>query len=280
MPGIFVGPSEQCRRNGSSLDWSNTVIQVGDTLGIMRGRHVFHVGFQFIRERMDDSFGAPLGHFGMSGKYTGSPDSDFYLGLVNDEGQFFSNGGSIRPDVWGQRSTLFGAFVQDDWRVTSNLTLNMGLRYQLHTPWTEAQGRQINYGIYSGQPYYPAGSRLPASITFPGLQPQPDSNKALYKGYYGIGDWQPRLGLAYTPRFLHGKTVVRAAFTASDYLEGTGNNLRPTINIPFSVRLQFTNVIPPGVPGYNPTKLQIQNGIPSPPGRRSIRWSDPEYLGA
>ena len=263
LPGIFVGPSGSVGGTGS-LDWSNTVIQVGDTLGIMRGRHVFHVGFQFIRERIDDSFGAPLGHFGMSGKFTGSPDSDFYLGLVNDEGKFFSNGGSISPDVWGQRSTLFGAFVQDDWRVTSNLTLNMGLRYQLHTPWTEAQGRQINYGIYSGQPYYPAGSRLPASITFPGLQPQPDSNKALYKGYYGIGDWQPRLGLAYTPRFLHGKTVVRAAFTASDYLEGTGNNLRPTINIPFSVRLQFTNVIPPGVPGYNPTKLQIQNGIPSP----------------
>jgi hypothetical protein len=265
LPGIFVGPSSSVGGVGSLLGWSNTVIQVGDTLGITRGRHVFHVGFQFIRERMDDSFAnALMGVFGMSGTYTGSADSDFYLGMVNGEQQFFSNGGSTSPGVWGQRSTLFGAFAQDDWRVTSNLTLNLGLRYQLHTPWTEARGRQMNYGIYSGQPYYPAGSRLPASITFPGLQPKPDSNKALYQGYYGIGDWQPRLGIAYTPGFLHRKTVLRAAFTASDYLEGTGNNLRPTVNIPFSVQLQFSNVIPPGVPGYNPTNLQIQNGIPSP----------------
>ena len=106
LPPIFVGPSSSVGGTGS-LDWSNTVIQVGDTLGIMRGRHVFHVGFQFIRERIDDSFAtAPLGYFGMSGKYTGSPDSDFYLGLVNDEGKFFSNGGSNSPDVWGQRSSL------------------------------------------------------------------------------------------------------------------------------------------------------------------------------
>jgi Carboxypeptidase regulatory-like domain/TonB dependent receptor len=265
LPGIFVGPSSSVGGAGSLLDWSNTVIQVGDTLGIARGRHVFHVGFQFIRERMDDSFAtALLGYFSMSGAYTGSPDSDFYLGMANGEGQSFSNGGSTSPDVWGQRSTLFGAFAQDDWRVTSNLTLNLGSRYQLHTPWTEARGRQINYGIYSGQPYYPAGSRLPASITFPGLEPEPDPNRALYNGYYGIGDWQPRFGIAYTPSFLHRKTVLRAAFTASDYLEGTGNNLRPTINIPFSEKLQVTNVIPPGVPGYNPTKLQIDDGIPSP----------------
>jgi Carboxypeptidase regulatory-like domain/TonB dependent receptor len=265
LPLIVLGPSTNVGGAGGVLSWSNTVIQVGDTLDIARGRHVFHVGFQFIRERIDDSF-APVraGYFLMSGAYTGSQDSDFYLGMVTREAQSFSNGGSTSPDVWGQRSTLFGAFAQDDWRVTPNLTLNLGLRYQLHTPWTEARGRQINYGIYSGQPYYPAGSRLPASITFPGLQPEPDPNKALYNGYYGIGDWQPRLGIAYTPGFLHGTTVVRATFTASDYLEGTGNGLRPTINIPFSVNLQFTNVIPPGVPGYNPTKLQIDNGIPSP----------------
>ena len=265
LPAIFVFPSSSVGGTGAVVGWSNTVIQVGDTLDMTRGRHVFHVGFQLLRERMDDSFAnALMGVFGMSGTYTGSADSDFYLGMVNGEQQFFSNGGSTSPEVWGQRSTVFGAFAQDDWRVTSNLTLNVGLRYQLHTPWTEAQGRQVNYGIYTGQPYYPAGTRLPASITFPGLQPAPDSNKALYSGYYGIGNWQPRIGIAYTPGFLHGKTVLRAAFTASDYLEGTGNNLRPTVNIPYSVQLQFTNVIPPGIPGYNPTKLQIANGIPSP----------------
>ena len=41
--------------------------------------------------------------------------------------------------------------------MTSNLTVNLGLRYQIHTPWTEAQGRQINYGIYSGGALLPGG---------------------------------------------------------------------------------------------------------------------------
>ena len=62
------------------------------------------------------------------------------------------------------------------------------------------------------EPYYPAGSRLPGSITFPGLQPEPDRNKALYKGYYGIGDWQPRLGIAYTPRFLRQEGSPRRVY--------------------------------------------------------------------
>jgi hypothetical protein len=266
LPFIGIGPSSSVGGAGTILNWSNTVIQVGDTLVITRGRHVFHVGFQFLRERMDDAFANfPMGYYVMGGAYTGSADSDFYLGMVNFEGQFFSNGGSSSSlEVWGQRSSVFGAFVQDDWRVTSNLTLNLGLRYQVRTPWTEVEGRQVNYGIYSGQPYYPVGSDLPTSITFPGLQPEANYNQALYNGYYGIGNWQPRIGIAYTPGLLHGKTVFRAAFTASDYLEGTGNNLRLPVNIPFSVQLQFTNVIPPGIPGYDPAQLQIANGIPSP----------------
>ena len=266
LPGIAIGPSSYIGGAGSIQDWSNTVIQVGDSLGITRDNHVIHVGFQLLRERLNDAF-APFvqGFYFMSGSYTGSPDSDFYLGMVNSERQYFSNGGaSTSPEVWGQRSTVFGAFAQDNWRVTSSLTLNLGLRYQVHTPWTEVEGRQLNYDIYTGQPYYPAGSRVPSSIAFPGLQPVPDSNKALYRGYYGIGTWQPRLGIAYAPVFLHGKTVFRAAFTASDYLEGTGNALRLPMNIPFNVQLQFNNVIPPGLPGYNPAQLRIGYGIPSP----------------
>jgi hypothetical protein len=265
LPGIVVGPSSSVGGPGSILNWSNTVIQVGDTLDITGGRHLFHVGFQFLRERLDDAFASsPAGYFIMRGTYTGSQDSDFYLGMVQSETQTSSTNDSSNVEVWGQRSTVFGAFVQDNWRLTSNLTLNLGLRFQVHTPWTEVEGRQVNYGIYTGQPYYPAGGSLPGSITFPGLQPTPDSTKALYNSYYGVGAWQPRLGIVYTPGFMNGKTVLRAAVTASDYLEGTGNALRLPINVPFNVRLQFNNVIPPGIPGYDPTRLQIAAGIPLP----------------
>ena len=54
------------------------------------------------------------------------------------------------------------------------------------------------------------------------------------RGSYGPKDLQPRLGFAYTPGWSGGHTVFRGAFTISDYLEGTGTNLRLPINAPFN----------------------------------------------
>jgi len=267
LQAINIGPSSSVGGAGIIQDWSNTVIQAEDTLDWTHGRQTTHFGFQFIRERMDDFYAGNNGLEGfytMGGTYSGSGDTDFYLGMVNTEGQYFSAGGSSNPEIWGQRSSVLGGFVQDDWRVTPNITLNLGLRFQAHTPWTEAFGREVNFNPISGQPLFPAGHPLPTAIPYPGLTPQADNSQALYNGYYGIGDWQPRIGVAYTPGFLHGKTVIRAAVTASDYLEGTGNNLRPTLNAPYSFQVQFVNLVPFGDPNYNPAALQIAAGVPPP----------------
>jgi hypothetical protein len=140
------------------------------------------------------------------------------------------------------------------------LALNFGLRYQAHTPWTEAHGRQVDFNPISGQPLYPAGSNFP-SVTFPGLQPVADSNKALYNGYYGIADLEPRLGFAYTPGGGQGKIVIRGAYTLSDYLEGTGNALRNTLNIPYNIQMQLDNFCSGGTAGCNPAQLLITNPL-------------------
>jgi Carboxypeptidase regulatory-like domain len=261
---IDLGPSTGIGGAGNIQNWSDTVIQASDNLTLTHGRHVIQTGFQFLRQRMDDFYSGNAGILGdryFGGNFTGAPDSDFYLGMLNTSAQYFPSitGGTGEP-AWGQRSSIFGAYGEDNWRAMPGLELNYGLRYQAHTPWTEAHGQQLNFDPISGQPLYPSDSTLP-TVAFPGLQPQADSNQALYNGYYGIADFEPRLGFAYTTHGGQGRTVIRGAYTLSDYLEGTGNALRPTLNIPFNIQMQLDNFCSGGTTGCNPAQLLITNPL-------------------
>jgi hypothetical protein len=92
------------------------------------------------------------------------------------------------------------------------------LRYEAHTPWIESNNQQSNFNPVTGEIEY-AG--------------QDGNSRALYNGTYGGKDFQPRLGFAWTPGWSGGHTVFRGAFTVSDYLEGTGTNLRLPLNPPY-----------------------------------------------
>jgi hypothetical protein len=218
--------------------FGDTVIHYEDTIIYTKGTHTMHIGFQGYRYRIDTFYSGNNGEAGtilFNGQYTtsstttkpgngsGIPEADFLLGLP-DEIQGGVNGGT-----WGQRSNSLAAFFQDDWRVTPNLTLNLGLRWELHTPWDEVKNRQANFNLVTGQEYL-SGQTCPYN----------DCN-ALYNQYNGITNFQPRLGIAWTPG--GGKLVVRSGYTMSNYLEGTGTNLRLPINPPFAVEHddQYTN---------------------------------------
>ena len=185
------------------------------------------------------------------------------------------NGRGIVGGTWGQRSNIYGTYVQDDWRVSSTLTLNIGLRFQAHTPWGEVHGQQDNFGLFSGTPEFASAKDIPAGVIFPGNQPVITGNSALYNGYYGITDWQPRLGIAWTPEFLHGKTVFRASYTTSDYLEGTGTNLRLPLNPPFGTE-DFTDYST----YRRPTPDEAVRRSDAVSGRRSVRLSHASRLGS
>jgi hypothetical protein len=227
----------------------DTVFQYEDNVSITRGKHTLKLGFQYFRQRLNTYYSGNngvAGFFNFTGFYTGSADADMWLGDAQQ------NGRGIIGGTWGQRSNVFGVYAQDDWRVTSHLTVNLGLRYQAHTPWGEVHNQQDNFGLFSGTPEFATAKSIPAGVIFPGNQPVITGNSAGYNGYYGITDWQPRIGIAWTPEFLHDKTVVRAAFTTSDYLEGTGTNLRLPLNPPFGTE-DFTDYST--VAGPPPTKL-------------------------
>jgi hypothetical protein len=202
---------------GSQQLFASTVIQGEDTLVITKGRHTIHTGFQIFRERINVYYAGNNGNqgqIGFTGQYSGTGETDFFLGLPASYG-----GGSAQDGTWGQRSTIFAGFVQDDFHVSRSLTLNIGLRYENHTPWVEVDNRQANFGLYSGTVYI-AGQSCPFS-----------NCRALYNSYNAGYDFQPRVGFAWTPG-TNGKTVFRGAYTLSSYLEGTGTNLRLPMNPP------------------------------------------------
>ena len=150
--------------------FADTVIQYEDTLIWTKGSHTMQFGFQGYRYRVDTFYSGNnglAGTFLFNGQYTsgvpgerassangGIAEADFLLGLP-DEIQGGVNGGT-----WGQRSNSLAAFYQDDWRVTPNLTLNLGLRWELHTPWGEVDNRQANFNLVTGQEYI-AGQTCP-----------------------------------------------------------------------------------------------------------------------
>ena len=206
--------------------FANTTFHYADNLTIIRGKHMMKTGAQLLRQWINAYYASNSGRSGFidsNGRFTAQNainpsgtligEADFMLGLPDNLGQGLQSG------TWGQRAIVPGIYFQDDWRVTNNLTLNLGLRWEYHSPWIEVDNRQSNFGMYSGQLYL-AGQSCPFS-----------NCRALYNSFKK--DFQPRLGFAYNPDMLNKKLVIRGAYTISSFLEGTGTNLRETLNPPY-----------------------------------------------
>jgi hypothetical protein len=212
----------------STQSFDDHVWQFEDSLSWTRGRHNLKFGGQFSRQIIKTFYAGNNGELGLmdfDGRFTnasattpvsntGDGGADFVLGLPFQVGRGVSTG-----KTWEQSSNIIGVYAQDTWRITDRLTLNLGLRYEAHTPWVETNDEQANYNFGTG------------NIDLAG---QNGASRALYNGFYGGRNFQPRIGFAWTPERFGGHTVIRGAFTISSYLEGTGTNLRLTLNAPFT----------------------------------------------
>ena len=154
------------------------------------------------------------GQFTFNGQFTGntgttggSAAADFLLGLPQDVQQ--GNGGGGNKYL---RNGLYGIFGQDNWRIKDNLTLNLGLRYELTTARGTNNGQDVNFDLITGTPKVGFG----------------------YNTYKGIDNFQPRLGLAWQPKWSWARnSVVRAAYGISTFMEANGVNNLPYQNPPF-----------------------------------------------
>ena len=119
------------------------VVQASDTLTWLRGKHTVKGGFdlQYVEYVDQISFfdGEEFGRYEFDGSYTGHAFADFLLGLPRFTGYILP-----APDV-NPYATYYAFFVQDDWRPSRNLTVNLGLRYDLRPPMADRSNQLGNF---------------------------------------------------------------------------------------------------------------------------------------
>ena len=136
--------------------------------------------------------------------------ADFLLDQVASKGR----GGGDPNDPWTHLQNRISLFAQDDLKLTRDVTLNLGMRWAYTSPLVEKDNRQSNFNLVTGEQIFAEDGGL--------------EERALYKPYYK--GFEPRLGAAWRA---NDRVVVRGAYGISQFMEGTGANLRLPLNPPF-----------------------------------------------
>jgi hypothetical protein len=253
-------------RGYSPFQGGTNIFSFRDSLELIRHKHDFRMGIDFRRNQMNvgtEAFQDGFWIIGNGGNFTGlssaniggNPQADFLLGLtglaIHDQ--------TFDGPVTGRRWTIWRPFVEDNWRVTPSLTLNLGLAWDMTTPITEAHGRLANY--------------------VPATQQLLIANQNGVSGSAGVNmDWtalEPRVGGAWKV-FGSDKTVLRggyALFHDSAWSQGAQGLWQ---NPPFlgesdafaSAGCAFATSYCSTVLGQTPSGLSLSSGfqaIPAPP---------------
>ncbi len=199
--------------NGVQNDSLTNAFTYGDDLSWQRGRHTIKIGVTAIRYQSNRNYSGNdgvLGHF----DYDGTATLDAWGDFLTNQSSAFGQGSYVSK--WGQRQWRDALFFQDDWKATPDLTINLGLRWEWDQPLYESHNKESNVNLSTG------------AISIAG---QNGASRALYHEFWN--GYMPRVGFAYAPSSLHGRFAVRGGYGITNYLEGTGANLRLTLNPPF-----------------------------------------------
>jgi len=132
------------------------VYSLSDTLDVVHGKHEIRAGLGFRAEQMNIRNNAFQDGFVVNvGSGTGDNIADLLLGSM---GVFAAHDQTFLGATTGRRWKLFRPFVQDNWRVTPNLTVNLGFAWALATPVTEEANRQANFDVASLKWFVPKNS--------------------------------------------------------------------------------------------------------------------------
>ena len=184
---------------------------LSDNLLWTRGTHNFHFGGDFRRIQSNPiSETNPRGGFQFNGTYTagsagcntpgctvGSDFADFLLGVPDTSSIAFGNADKYFRNSW------VDAYVTDDWRLSTKLSLNLGVRWEYQLPVTELYGRLVNLSV--GQNFSSYSTVCGASIN--GCTPASAVGFPNSLVHTNPHEFQPRVGFAWRPFPKHSTTV-------------------------------------------------------------------------
>src|SRR5437867_2119295 len=211
----FAGPGDN--EGGRPLRLKNNTFQFIDHFSFNTGRHYLKVGGEIRRIRLDSVRAQTVrGQFsfdsanwtGLSGfTATGQTFGNFLLGLPRQKGR------RVGDFAHNLRATEYATFIQDDWKVSPKLTLNMGLRYMLYVPPKDTHDR-ISTLIYPGGRPGSYSEGATQFLTLQGLQKAPTWGRAgieLPRSIFPVDkkDFGPRFGFAWRA---FEKTAVRGGY--------------------------------------------------------------------
>ena len=238
IPSIQLGGATGSWYTSNWTPWNNKAddYQFRDDLSWTRGAHQLKFGFSWALYRKgQDAFADTEGQFNFNGLYTGNDFADYLLGYAQ---QYQEDGNKISGQ-WNNISPAL--YVQDNWRVNRQLTLNLGLRWDGIPHTYEANQLSSNFypnlyqrdeqATFDSQGHICSANSSPACAggPSPGLVASTNPYFTGYQFYLnGIGvggkngipkglvnnswnNWGPRIGFAYDLTG-QGKTVIRGGF--------------------------------------------------------------------
>ena len=220
LPWFFFSPNPGWIGTSPFLPFVEgwTTYQFTDNLSHVRGKHRIKTGFD-LRRRHDNQ----IGNFFGKGFYvfvpffTGNAYADFLTGRALQIQQDYTEG------TRGLRGIDYGFYIQDDFKVTPRLTLNMGIRYELYPGYYEVADRYSDVDPLTGT------ARLAGKDGNPRQFVNTDKN-----------NWAPRFGFAYSP-WADGKTVIRGGYGIS-YVNAGKSVQSLKLNPPYTNAFTFFNL--------------------------------------